>query len=67
LGLAFFASRLQPPVSRMFTKRIGEVAPSVCSANSVNSLRSCVQATTTSSPERMARWKAGASRRHRVE
>ena len=67
LGLALPASRLQPPVSRMFTKRMGESAPSVCCPRSANSRCSCVQATTTGSPLWMARWNAPASRRHRVE
>src|SRR6187551_1308281 len=65
--MALDASRLQPPVSRILTKRMVETAPSVCCASSENRRFSWVQATTTSAPVLMACWKAPASRRHRVE
>src|SRR5688572_18239232 len=65
--MALRASRLQPPVSRMLTKRMGETAPSVCWPSSPNRRFSWVQATTTSLPLFTACWKSAASRRHNVE
>jgi len=54
LGMACFASRDQPPVSRMFTKWIGLsdtlAAPSVSALRSKNRRCSCVQAISSSSP-----------------
>ena len=67
LGVACRASWLQPPVSRMFTKRITDVVAPASSASAVNSCFSWVQATTRSSPWARACMNAGASRRHRVE
>ena len=67
LGVAWRASWLQPPVSRMFTKRITEVVAPASSASAVNSCFSWVQATTRSSPWARACMNAGASRRHKVE
>jgi hypothetical protein len=51
LGVAFAASRLHPPVSRMLTNLMTETALSVCSASSENRRFSWVQATSTSSPD----------------
>src|SRR5438105_862279 len=54
----------------MLTKRIGRSctpgAPSVSALSSRKSRLSCVQATSRSSPPFAARWKAPASRRHKV-
>ena len=67
LALALAPSLLQPPVSRILTKRIGALLGAFCVASSEKSRFSCVQATTSSSPDSAARTKALASRRHSVE